>query len=61
MHILVWNTVNRSNFDPLDPKRGIFSKSKVATPCGHFFKRKLTPDNPPADIMFMAVMAMVLP
>jgi hypothetical protein len=32
-----------------------------ATPCGHLLKGKLTLEKPPADTMFMAAMAMVLP
>jgi hypothetical protein len=54
-------TVRWSNFDRLDPKTGVFLQSTEATPCGHLLKRKLTPENPPVDTMFMAVMAMVLP
>jgi hypothetical protein len=40
---------------------GFFLQSTEATPCGHLLKWKLTPENPPADTMFMAAMAMVLP
>jgi hypothetical protein len=39
---------------------GVFLQSTEATPCGHFLERKLTPENPSADTMFMAAMAMVL-
>ncbi len=49
------------NFDLLDPKMGVFLQSTKATPCGHLLKRELTPENPPADTMFMAAMVMVLP
>ncbi len=54
-------TVRWSNFDPLDPKMGVFLQSTEATPCGHLLKWKLTPKNPPVDTMFIAAMAMVLP
>ncbi len=54
-------TVRWSNFDRRDPKIRVFLQSTEATPCGHLLKRKLTPDKPPADTMFMAAMAMVLP
>ncbi len=40
---------------------GVFWQSTEVTPCGHLLKCKLTPENPPADTMFMAAMAMVLP
>jgi hypothetical protein len=53
-------TVRWSNFDPRDPKMGVFLQSTEATPCGHLLKKKLTPENPHADTMFMAAMAMVL-
>ncbi len=36
-------------------------QSTEATPCGHLLKWRLTPGNPPADTMFIAAMAMVLP
>ncbi len=52
------STVRWSNFDRLDPKMGVFLQSTEATPCGHLLKGKLTPENPPADTIFMA---MVLP
>jgi hypothetical protein len=39
----------------------IFLQSTEATPCGHLLKRKVTPENPTADTMFMAAMAMVFP
>ncbi len=39
-------TVRWSNFDHLDPKMGVFLQSTVATPCGHVFIWKLTPENP---------------
>jgi hypothetical protein len=54
-------TVRWSNFDRRDPKKGAFLPSTEATPCGHLLKWKLTPENPPADTMFMAAMTMVLP
>ncbi len=54
-------TVRWSNFDPRDPKMGLFLQSTEATSCGHHLKWKLTPENPLADTMFMAAMAMVLP
>jgi hypothetical protein len=57
----VSGTVRWSNFDHLDPKMGFFLQSTEATPCGHVLKRKLTPENPPADTMFMAAMVMALP
>jgi hypothetical protein len=38
---------------------GIFLRSTDATHCGYLLKRKITPQNPAADTMFMA--AMVLP
>jgi hypothetical protein len=38
-----------------------FLLSTEATPCGHLLKWKLTPENPHADTMFMAAMAIVLP
>ncbi len=53
-------TVRWSNFDPLDPKIGVFLQSTEATPCGNVLEWKLTPENPHADNMFMAAMAMVL-
>jgi hypothetical protein len=40
---------------------GVFLQSTEATPCGNVLKCKLTYENPPADTMFMAAMAMVLP
>jgi hypothetical protein len=40
---------------------GVFLQSKEATPCGYLFKTKLTPENPTADTMFMAAVAMILP
>jgi hypothetical protein len=40
---------------------GVFLRSTEATPCGHLHKWKLTPENPPADTMFIAAMAVVLP
>ncbi len=43
------------------PKNGAFLQSTEEIPCGHLLKWKLTPENPPADTMFMAAMAMVLP
>jgi hypothetical protein len=55
------HTVRWSNFDRLDPKMGVFLQSTEATPCGHVLKWKLTPENLPADTMFMAAIAMVLP
>ncbi len=55
------STVRWSNFDPRDPKMGVFLESTEATPCGHLLKWKLTPENPPVDTMFMAAIAMVLP
>ncbi len=54
-------TVNWSNFDPDNLNTEYFSKSKAANPCGRFLKWKITPKNPPADKIFMVVMAMVLP
>jgi hypothetical protein len=54
-------TVRWSNFDRRDAKMGVFLRSTEATPCGHVLKWKLTPEIPPADTMFMAAMAMVLP
>ncbi len=42
-------------------KWGFFLQSTDATPCGHSLKRKLTPENPAADTMVMAAVAMVLP
>jgi hypothetical protein len=37
-------------------------KSTEATPCGHFFKQKLTPEKKTrVDTISMAAMAMVLP
>ncbi len=60
--IITYNsTVRWSNFDRRDPKMRVFLLSTEATPCGHHLKWKLTPQNPPADTMFMDVMAMVLP
>ncbi len=53
-------TVRWSNFDHRDPKIGVSLQSTKATTCGHLLKWKLTPENPPADTMFMAAMAMVL-
>ncbi len=32
------HTVGWSNFDPLDPKMGVFLKSTEATTCGHLLK-----------------------
>jgi hypothetical protein len=40
---------------------GVFLQSTEATPCEHLLNWKLTPKNSPADTMFMAAMAMVLP
>jgi hypothetical protein len=40
------NTDRSSNFEHRDPKVGVFLKSTEATPCGHFSKWKLTPENP---------------
>jgi hypothetical protein len=54
-------TVRWSNFDHRDRKMGVFLQSTEATPCGHLLELKLTPENPPADTMFMAAVAMVLP
>jgi hypothetical protein len=54
-------TVRWSNFDRRDPKMWVFLQSTEATTCGHLLKWKLTPKTPPADTMFMAAMAMVLP
>ncbi len=59
--IVQHDTVRWSNFDPLDPKMGVFLQSTQATPCGHVLKWKLNPENPPADTMFMAAMGMVRP
>jgi hypothetical protein len=55
------HTVRWSNFDCPDPKMGVFLQSTEATPCGRLLKWKLTPENPHADTMFMAAMAIVLP
>ncbi len=52
-------TVRWSNFDRWNPKMGVFLQGTEGTPCGHHLKWKLTPENPPADTMFMAAMAMV--
>ncbi len=54
-------TIRWSNFDRRDPKMGVFLQSTGATPCEHLLKWNLTPENPTADTMFMAGMAMVLP
>jgi hypothetical protein len=50
-----------SNFERWDQKTGVFLQSTEATPCGHLLKSKLTPENPTAETMFMAAIAMVLP
>jgi hypothetical protein len=39
---------------------GVFLQSTEATPYGHLHNWKLTPENPPADTMYMAGMVMVL-
>ncbi len=44
-----------------DPRMVLFLQSTDASPCEHLLKWKLTPENPPADAMFMAAMAMVFP
>ncbi len=40
------HTLRWSNFDPRDPKMGVFLQSTEATPCGHLLKWKLTPCKP---------------
>ncbi len=45
----------------MGPKNGGFLAKYRRDPCGHLLEGKLTPENPPADTMFMAAMAMVLP
>jgi hypothetical protein len=54
-------TVRWCNFDRRNPKMGVFLRSTEATPSGHVLKRKLSPENSPADTMFMAAMVMVVP
>jgi hypothetical protein len=44
---LNFSTVRWSNFDPRDPKMGVFLQSAEATPCGHLLKWRLTPRKPP--------------
>jgi hypothetical protein len=39
---------------------GVFLQSTEATPADIFLNESLPPENPPADTMFMAAMAMVL-
>ncbi len=54
-------TVSLSNFDRWDSNMGVFLQSTEAMPRGNLLTWKLTPTSPPADTMFMAAMAMVLP
>jgi hypothetical protein len=59
--IVSYRTIRLSNFDRWDLKMGVFLQCTGATLCGHLLEWKLTPENPPADTMFMAAMAMLLP
>ncbi len=52
--------VRWSNFEFRDPKVGLFFDRTQATPCGHYSKWKLAPENPHVDIMSMAAMVTVL-